>query len=68
MRLRRRFPTGNRNKGGEYGGLLVYVGFPVWWYVAPTIINRLFKNRMQPFSSDKVFTEIVFERLFYNGK
>lgn len=27
---------------GEYG--VIYVGFPIWWYVAPTIINTFLES------------------------
>lgn len=31
-----------RDNMDEYG--IIFVGFPIWWYVAPTIINTFLKS------------------------
>ena len=31
-----------RNNMGDYD--IIYVGFPIWWYVAPTIINTFLES------------------------
>ncbi len=34
--------SGKVNNMGQYD--TIYVGFPIWWYVAPTIINTFFEQ------------------------
>ena len=34
--------SGKRDNMDEYD--IVFVGFPIWWYVAPTIINTFLEN------------------------
>ena len=37
-----------KNKEGMDEYDVVYIGFPIWWYVAPTIINTFVESMTSP--------------------